>query len=102
AITTLLSFFVNATPNKKLIDYSYFEQIKDILPSLLISVVMFVCVVMLGTLKLNVLALVLIQVVIGMVLYFVLSEIFKIRPYQQIKSLIKNKTHKAKESNVEK
>lgn len=102
AITTLLSFFVNATPNKKLINYSYFEQIKDILPSLLISVVMFVCVVMLGTLKLNVLALVLIQVVIGMVLYFVLSEIFKIRPYQQIKSLIKNKTHKAKESNVEK
>lgn len=32
AATVVLSIFVNAYPNKKLLDYSYLEQMKDILP----------------------------------------------------------------------
>lgn len=93
AITTILSFFVNASPNKKLIDYSYFEQVKDILPSFLTSAVMFICVFILGMLKINVLILILIQIVLGIIIYFALSEIFRIKPYQQIKALIKYKIY---------
>lgn len=31
-ITTVINSFVNAFPNKKLLNYSYWEQIKDLLP----------------------------------------------------------------------
>jgi hypothetical protein len=40
AFTTIISCFINASPNKKLIGYSYLEQMKDILPSFAAAVVM--------------------------------------------------------------
>ena len=36
----IISSFINAYPNKKLLDYSYKEQLIDIMPNLLISIVM--------------------------------------------------------------
>ena len=33
-VSTLIATFVNAAPNKKLLNYSYLEQVKDLLPSL--------------------------------------------------------------------
>ena len=39
-ITGLISCFVNAFPNKKLVGYSYKEQARDILPALIMSLVM--------------------------------------------------------------
>lgn len=35
--TALISTFINAAPNKRVIDYSYLEQIKDIAPAFLLS-----------------------------------------------------------------
>ena len=43
-ISTVSSSFINAFPNKKLLGYSYIEQIKDILPSTAVSVLMAVIV----------------------------------------------------------
>ena len=42
AILTTLFTAVNAYPNRKLLNYSYEEQIKDILPSVAMSFIMFV------------------------------------------------------------
>lgn len=42
AILTTLFTAVNAYPNRKLLNYSYAEQIKDILPSVAMSLIMFV------------------------------------------------------------
>ena len=39
AITAPLGAFVNAYPNKKLLNYGYLEQIKDIAPSFILSIV---------------------------------------------------------------
>ena len=44
AITAPLGAFVNAYPNKKLLNYGYIEQTKDILPSMALSVFMGGCV----------------------------------------------------------
>ncbi len=41
-ITGIVSTFINSFPNRKLLLYGYFEQIKDILPSLICSFVMFI------------------------------------------------------------
>jgi len=39
-ITSLISTIINSYPNTKLLNYSYKEQLADIMPSLMLSVVM--------------------------------------------------------------
>lgn len=84
-VSLWISWFVNASPNKKLIGYSYKEQVFDLLPSMLITIVMFCCVFFLGRLcAASAMAnwlIILIQVVAGGVLYLLLSIVFKIRPF---------------------
>lgn len=77
----IISTFVNASPNKKLFNYSYFEQIKDITPSVLLSGVMGAAVWSLSLLNINLYLLIAIQVVAGVILYFLLSYLFKIEPF---------------------
>ncbi len=104
-ITTVTSSFINAYPNKKLIGYSYFEQIKDILPSLLMSGAMFALVFLFGKINLgsSLLTLVL-QVIIGLVIYLLLSLIIRPAPFKflvsQAKNAIKNRG-KSKENGLQ-
>ena len=88
AVTTFISCIVNASPNKKLLNYSYLEQMKDILPSMAISVIMgtvVYCVLFLGFA--NWLTII-IQVVVGIVVYILLSEVFKLDCYLYLKNMI--------------
>ena len=80
-VSTLVSCFVNAAPNKKLIGYSYFEQMKDILPAVAISIVMCICVLAVGMLKLSNILLIVIQIITGVTVYTILSVIFKPNAY---------------------
>ena len=77
AVSTLISCFVNAYPNKKLIDYSYTEQIKDISPAILFSAVMLGAVWLIARITLPPLITVMLQVVGGIVVYLTLSLIFR-------------------------
>lgn len=94
--TTFISCFVNAYPNKKLIGYSYFEQIKDILPSLVLSLVMFAAVWALGRLAWPTIMVLLMQVVVGLVIYLVLSIATRVGPFNMLLELIKNIVQKRK------
>ena len=53
-LSGIISTFINAYPNLKLLDYSYKEQWKDIMPSLFISLIMGVVVYSLNYLAFNV------------------------------------------------
>ncbi|MBQ5464076.1 MAG: lipopolysaccharide biosynthesis protein, partial [Fibrobacter sp.] len=53
ALSALIASFVNASPNKKLLNYSYFEQLKDIAPSILLTCLMTVVISSLTYLHLN-------------------------------------------------
>lgn len=90
AITTISSCFINAYPNKKLIGYSYFEQMKDILPSFIAAIVMCAMVLLVGLLGMSVIATILLQVVVGVGVYVALSAIFRLRPFLQILYALKN------------
>ena len=93
-ISTLISCFVNSSPNKKIIGYSYWEQMKDIMPSFLISISMFVLVWGIGTLiSLHPIFVILIQIVTGVVFYLTASIILKIKPFMLVLNVIKNKLH---------
>ena len=86
-IYTAIGSLINSKAMSKVIDYKVNEQIKDIAPSLLISLIMgiFIYAITLFNFSNNMLLLV-IQVLVGIVIYIVLSIIFKIPEYKKIKS----------------
>lgn len=86
-ITTVVSVFVNAYPNKKLVDYSYFEQMRDMLPSMVLSMLMFAIVLLVGELSLHPFILLIVQVFVGVVVYFLFAAIFKVKPFIAIKDI---------------
>ena len=77
AISTVLSAFVNASPNRKLLGYGYLEQMKDILPSILCSLVMFAIVWAMNALTLPPILLLPLQVLIGIAIYGGLAMLTK-------------------------
>ena len=88
-VTTLTGSFINAFPNRKLLNYSYFEQIKDILPSFVISLIMAGVVLILGNLKINLFFVLIIQVLVGAATYVIISKIFKIEAFEYILNMLK-------------
>jgi teichuronic acid exporter len=44
--TSILATFINAYPNKRMLNYSYWEQLSDLLPSFLLASAMALCVVL--------------------------------------------------------
>jgi len=89
--TTFTSCFINAYPNKKLIGYSYAEQVKDIIPSFLLAVVMCGCVMAVETLGLGSMATLGTQVVLGVIVYVSASALLRLWPFRFLLGLL---THK--------
>lgn len=87
--TTFTSCFINAFPNKKLIGYSYLEQMKDILPSAFAAAAMLVCVLLIGMLQLPAIAILLIQVAAGVVVYVVLSVLLRLSSFKMLLHILK-------------
>jgi teichuronic acid exporter len=77
-VSGVISSFINAYPNRKLLDYSYREQIKDIMPSLLLSLVMGAIVFSIQFLDLQIGLILLLQLCVGLVLYIGLAKLFKL------------------------
>lgn len=89
-ITGIINTFLNAAPNKKLINYSYGEQLRDISPSLLVSGIMLVAVLLVPKLGLNVFATLALQILVGVAVYILLSVVFRLKAFRLILSLIKS------------
>jgi len=97
-VTTFISCFINASPNKKLVGYSYFEQMIDVLPSFVLSLIMFLGVWGIGYLLNTVhpILTIMIQVVVGVIFYFAASLIFKLKPLFMIINIIQTKLLKGR------
>lgn len=88
-ISTLASMIINSWPNKKLLNYSFLEQMKDILPSILLAVGMGAVVYQIGFLPVPTLPLLIIQVICGGVIYITCSALLKLEPYVYLQGIIK-------------
>lgn len=98
-LITVISLIINTWPNKKLLNYSLLEQIKDILPSLALSLVMGIIVYSFGVFAGMSLKTLLIQVFFGVSIYLFGSAFFKIEPYfytKEVIGLFINKSNKGK------
>ena len=89
-ISAIVSGFINAFPNKKLLSYGYFEQIKDILPSILLSTVMGIAVYCISFIGLHDILTLLIQVLLGAAIYIVGAKLCKMESFEYIWHLLKS------------
>ena len=88
-VSGILSVMINAWPNRKLMGYSYSDQIRDILPSVLLALVMGLAVYTVRFLGLGDFVTLLIQVPLGAALYTVGSRFFCKDNYEYLLSMIK-------------
>lgn len=83
----IISSFVNASPNKKILNYGYFEQIKDLLPSFGVAALMGVLTYSVVYLGLSAGITLALQIIAGVVSYTFLSWIFRIDSLRYLASL---------------
>lgn len=88
-VVSLISTFVNAWPNQKLLGYSLKEQWADLLPSFLLSAVMGVAVYRLSFLGLGAFATLCLQVAAGAVLYAGLAWALKVECFRYLLGTVK-------------
>lgn len=89
-LVAILSTFINAFPNRKLLNYNYFEQIKDLFPTLIISIIMFIIVYSFNFINLNMYILLIIQILVGVIIYFGLAYIFKLESLNYMIEILKS------------
>ena len=88
--TSIVSTFINAYPNRKLLNYPYIEQLKDILPSFTLALFMGISVLMLNKLNINMFLLLFLQIVVGGIVYIYGSILFRMESFKYILGIIKN------------
>ncbi|MCI8513481.1 MAG: lipopolysaccharide biosynthesis protein [Lachnospiraceae bacterium] len=93
---SLISTFVNAWPNQKLLGYSLKEQWADLLPSFLLSAVMGAAVYGLSFLGFGAFATLCIQVAAGMIFYAGLAWLFKIETFRYLTDTLRELTKKTR------
>ena len=91
ASTSTLFTYINCIPTKKNIGYSFAEQMKDILSPLCMCVIMAAVVFLIGMLDVNKTVLLVIQVVMGGIVYIGLSLATKNKEFFEIIHLIKSR-----------
>ena len=87
-ISGILSQIINSWPNWKLLDYSYFEQLRDILPSIFIALLMGIVVYFMGFLPFSVAVTLLIQIAAGICIYTGISAVFKLEEFEYLLGMV--------------
>lgn len=95
---SLLCQLINTWPNRKLLKYGYLDQIKDILPEILMAIFAGACAYFIIYLPISTLWTVLIQLFVGGFVYLLLSYIFKLDSFKYIKGIINGTIKKKKAS----
>ena len=95
-VTSVLSQIINSWPNRRLLDYRYLDQLKDILPSILLAVFMGVCIYFVSYLGLRDVVTLLIQIILGIGIYFCGSILLKLESFGYILELIKSLLNRKK------
>ncbi len=83
---TVISSIVNAFPNRRLMNYSFVEQYRDMAPSILISLAMLFIILPMDRIPMPLLPLMLIQIISGVIVYVLLSLLFKLETFTYVKN----------------
>lgn len=89
-VNSFLSLWINGYYSSKLINYSITDQIKDILPSFLVSISVAAVMYLISLLPLSVYIVLTLQVTTGFILAILLYEKIKLNEYLEIKQICLN------------
>ena len=95
-VTSVLSQIINSWPNKRLMNYSYFDQLKDLMPQLFLSLAIGAVVFSIQFIKLNAGVTLLIQIPLGGILYICGSKLFHIDSFEYLINTVKTLFHRQK------
>ncbi len=103
-VTSVSAFFINAYPNRKHLNYKYAEQALDILPNILLSLAMGAAVLGFGYLDLGlpIIVTLIIQVILGAVIYIGLSLLFRVESFRYVRDIAKELLNKNSKENSKK
>ncbi|MDU3221693.1 MAG: lipopolysaccharide biosynthesis protein [Streptococcus thermophilus] len=93
-VSSVLSQIINSWPNRKLLNYGYLEQLKDILPGIILAVFMGFCVNLVSLLDLSNIVTLLIQIPLGAVIYIVSSALLHLESFKYLIDMIRPMTRK--------
>lgn len=88
-IGTVTGMIINSWPNRKLLNYAYLEQMKDILPGVALAVFMGCCVNLVRLLHLSNAVTLLIQIPMGAVIYIGASAALHLESYEYLMGMIR-------------
>lgn len=83
-VTGVVSTFVNAWPNRRVIGYSYGEQVRDICPAFLLAAVGAAAATVVGTLSLPTAATITLQVIAFAIAYVGLSALLRVEEFSYL------------------
>ena len=93
-VSSVLSQIINSWPNRKLLNYSYLDQLKDMMPNMLLTVVMGAAVYSIYFLGLPDWLTLLIQIPLGVLLYAGGAKLFHLESFEFALSLIRKRREK--------
>lgn len=93
---TLIAVYINAFPNKKLLNYSIFEMLKDVFPSFCLSLLMAIPVFLINFLPLVAIIKLIFQIFVGVIIYYLLSKLFKNESLEYLTIIMKDFLSKGK------
>ena len=85
---SFISFFLNSYYSADLIDYSTKNQISDIFPFLIISLIVSFCIWLISFTEWSYIIILIIQIIVGIGLYWFISEKLPIQEYQEVRQLV--------------
>ena len=87
-ISSILNQLINSWPNRKLLNYGYEEQLKDILPGIILAVGMGICIRFVGMLPMPLIITLVIQVVMGASIYIGMSALLRLESFEYLWNLV--------------
>lgn len=90
-VEAFLAHIINCWPNRKLISYGYLRQLWDVFPTIILTAVMGATVYAVQFIPLPKILILLIQIVVGFVVYIGGAAVFKFEPFKYLVGIIKNR-----------
>lgn len=90
-VCTVIQVVVNSIPNRMLIGYKSIQQIMDIFPNFVNAFIMFFVVMIVGKIQMNAIALLVLQIFIGGIVYLLIGIISKNKSIRILLNTVKRR-----------
>lgn len=88
-IECFMGQIINSWPNKKILNYSYINQMKDILPSIALAIAMGIIISIFNLLHISIVLTLMLQVIVGGVIYICCAKLLNLEAFNYLFDIVK-------------